>query len=692
MSRLIKYFRFEYLLILMVLFTALYSAFTPPSSLLNWYSSDDAFYYFKTAQNITEGHGVTFDGLGRDSGFHPLWMLICIPIFALARFDLILPLRILVLVSGVINAAAAVILYHLLARHLSKEAAAIASLLWATLPHIQSVTAQMGMESTINALCVLLLINLLSKYAREPGSENVSVTNLLSLGLAAALVLLSRLDNLFLVTMAGLWFIFRHSRLRYLVPSIVSLTIISVIAAYYIRLEPGAEYYQYSDSVYFMIAAALVIRLPLFYLFRQFQTPPSFASRTRNLKGLIIEVLNWLAPVILSSSLLALFMFGLQAAGFINGFPRMVLIYDGLITLTGLLLIRLLHILSLKGEADPLPTDWKKWLSDGALFAAPIAVLLVVYVIWNFFYFGTPLPVSGQIKHWWGSLPNPIYGRPADNIKTFFGFPEQGNGPWSLVLQLVGNPLEAYAEKNGTPETDFNLILAGRAIWGVLTALVLALIAASWRLIRENAGKLAIFPLFTGCLLQIVSYFGTGYINTRPWYWVIEMVLIILFAALMVEALLAMVRPMMRNPILIPAVIGLAGLALFVRYNSEIIEYLPMTVEPGKEEVYLWGAHGLEEATEPGALIGSTGGGVIAYFIQDRVIINLDGLMNSNEYFERLQNGTAYEYLDRIGLDYVYGSKYMLTDSDPYMGLFGGRIEFEEDIFGSGLYRYLPGR
>jgi hypothetical protein len=692
LNRLKTYFRFEYLLILLVLITAVYAAFTPPSSLINWYSSDDAFYYFKTAQNITEGHGITFDGLGRDSGFHPLWMLICIPIFALARFDLILPLRILVLVSGFINAAAAVILYRLLARHLSKEAAAFASLLWATLPHIQSVTAQMGMESTINALCVLVLINLLSKYSKETGSQNLPISNILVIGLAAALVLLSRLDNLFLVAMAGLWFIFRHSRLRYLVPSIVSLTIISVIAAYYIRLEPGAEYYQYSDSVYFMIAAALLIKLPLFFFFKQFQTPPSIKALKQNSKCLLIEALNWLAPVIISSSLLALVMIGMQAAGLINGFPRMVLVYDGLITLAGLLATRLLHILVVKDGAESIPLRWRKWLADGVRFAAPIVILFGVYIVWNFFYFGTPLPVSGQIKHWWGSLPNPIYGQPVNSWNSFFGFPEQGNGPWSLVLQLVGNPLEAYAEKSGIPETDFNLVILGRVIWGVLTALVLALIASSWRFIRENAGKLALFPLFTGCLLQIVSYFGTGYINTRPWYWVIEMVLIILFAALLIEALLAKIRPLVKTPILIPAVIGLAGLAFFIRYNAEIIQYLPMTVEPGSEDVFLWGARGLEEATEPGALIGSTGGGVIAYFIQDRVIVNLDGLMNSKEYFERLQNGTASEYLDRIGLDYVYGSKYMLTNSDPYMGLFGGRLEFKEDIFGSGLYRYLPGR
>ena len=83
---------FELILILVILLSHVYVATRPPNSLMNWYSSDDAFYYYKVAQNISEGKGITFDGLSSTNGFHPLWMLVCIPVFALARFSLILPL------------------------------------------------------------------------------------------------------------------------------------------------------------------------------------------------------------------------------------------------------------------------------------------------------------------------------------------------------------------------------------------------------------------------------------------------------------------------------------------------------------------------------------------------------------------------------------------------------------------------
>src|SRR5690242_13259931 len=123
--------RFEVVLVGLVLLIHLYAALTPADSLMRWFPSDDGFYYFKTAQNITEGHGISFDGLGRDSGFHPLWMALITPLFALARLDLILPLRLLVLLAGVLNAGTAVLLYRLTKRVIPPQAAALVGLFWA---------------------------------------------------------------------------------------------------------------------------------------------------------------------------------------------------------------------------------------------------------------------------------------------------------------------------------------------------------------------------------------------------------------------------------------------------------------------------------------------------------------------------------------------------------------------------------
>src|SRR3970040_1164529 len=109
---------FEISLVAVLMATYLYAAFSEAHNFATeWFIRDDAFYYFKVAQNISEGHGSTLDGINPTNGYHPLWMLVCIPIFALARFDLILPLRVLVLVSGAISAATGVLLFRLVGRH-----------------------------------------------------------------------------------------------------------------------------------------------------------------------------------------------------------------------------------------------------------------------------------------------------------------------------------------------------------------------------------------------------------------------------------------------------------------------------------------------------------------------------------------------------------------------------------------------
>ena len=82
---------------------SIYVSLTPANSMMNWYSIDDAFYYYKVAQNVLTGHGFTFDQINLTNGFHPLWMVICLGVFWLSRFNLLLPLRVLILVSGILN-------------------------------------------------------------------------------------------------------------------------------------------------------------------------------------------------------------------------------------------------------------------------------------------------------------------------------------------------------------------------------------------------------------------------------------------------------------------------------------------------------------------------------------------------------------------------------------------------------------
>src|SRR5512133_2963952 len=231
---------FEIWLAVLILVLHIYPVLVPANSLMNWFPSDDAFYYFKTAQNIAEGHGITFDGLGRDSGFHPLWMLMITPLFSLARIDRVLPLRLVVLLSALLNAGTAVILYRLAKRCLSPLAAGLIGLIWAFYPLIHNQVTEMGMESGVSAFFIALLIYRLAQQDQSPTSG--SMPQVFLTGVIAALTVFSRLDNIFLVFIAGIWLAVRPLRMRYLIVSDIALIILGVLWSYMTRVGFGAEY------------------------------------------------------------------------------------------------------------------------------------------------------------------------------------------------------------------------------------------------------------------------------------------------------------------------------------------------------------------------------------------------------------------------------------------------------------------
>ena len=62
----------QIVLVLAALAGSVYAALTPANSMLNWYNTDDAFFYYKVAINFLSGQGFSFDGINLSNGFHPL--------------------------------------------------------------------------------------------------------------------------------------------------------------------------------------------------------------------------------------------------------------------------------------------------------------------------------------------------------------------------------------------------------------------------------------------------------------------------------------------------------------------------------------------------------------------------------------------------------------------------------------------
>jgi hypothetical protein len=685
-DRKLKRFPFELVIVVVVLVTHLYVAFAPTNSLLNWYTTDDAFYYFKVAQNITSGHGMTFDGINPTNGFHPLWLVVCIPIFAIANSSRILALRILVVVLMLLNAGTGVFLYRLLSKFITKKVAVIGALFWALVPAINMVTTQQGMESGLSAFFIVLFLCLAVNYREEP-EENQKWWKLGLIGLVGAGVVLSRLDNIFIVGVIGLWVIFRKPKLHHELILDAIAAIACMFAAYLFRLGLHGQYVSYAITIYISILLALILKPPVFHLFgldkeiRKF----TFLQFIWRLIAAVVISIGIIGGVILLISKLSQKVI----------FSKSILFVDAILTL---ILFGGIRILRWRKEALPvvdtkiwIKDDWKKVIQEGTSFFLPIAILLGVYILWNYLSFGLLTPISGQVKQWWATLPNTVYGHKVDAI-VFSGLsPNPGYGPWALFTALPNNLASWSIKLLGTGVERFLPYLFLFFLALVIILIWLCSKLENWR-IKDIANRIGLSALFIGCLFQISFYNSISYPNTRVWYWVAQMLCIVIIFSIILEIAFRFLARKKVKEWIQASISGLVCVLIIINFSIYVIRKVPFD-NGSKSNEFLEEIRILENSTESGSRIGMPGGGNIAYFINNRTIINLDGLMNSPDYFKALKTGKAVDFINMMKISYIYAKEYMVQESDPYAGIFKGHIEkiltlTDTDSFV--LYKYYP--
>jgi len=194
--------------------------------------------------------------------------------------------------------------------------------------------------------------------------------------------------------------------------------------------------------------------------------------------------------------------------------------------------------------------------------------------------------------------------------------------------------------------------------------------------------------MFLGLYAQIFYYTSTSYVHTRMWYWTGEMFFTMLLLGILLESLRIFLEQWRVKKWIWNAALAIVGAAVLFSSFQQSIRYFPYQVQPEKEEAYLGEVQFIENVTEPGALVGMTGGGTTAYFLHGRTIVNMDGLINGAEYFELLKSGNGALFWDQMELDYVYGRPYTVLVSDPYGEMLAGRLEPLVSYSGRTLYRY----
>ena len=681
---------FEILLAVVFLSATLYAAFSDGYNLPNrWFIRDDAYYYFKVAQNISEGHGSTFDGLHATNGYHPLWLLICIPIFALARYDLILPLRVLAIVIGLLQVTTSILLYRLLRSAVSPAAGVLAACFWAFNSYVLVFLYKTGVESNIALLLLLLLLTLLRPFERTWRQSPPAASQIAGFGILATLVTFGRLDLVFFALILGLWIVFRASALRYLLPLDILGLVVAGVCAFLVRLG-FAGYYEVSSSAIIAILVALVLKIPVLYGLGLY-TPPSQWKPVAFAGRLVLAV-------ILGSVAVGAVLWAGAALGLLRPISRAVLLLDAGLSLVSLFIVRAAaYVFRLKSTADAdvqpgteLRSYWRGWLRDGLLYYGILGAALAAYMLWNLLAFGTATPVSGQIKQWWGSFSHSIYGSAASNGLTFFAVNPFSDfnawGPLTTALSDLSNQL-LYTEGTGFGNPRWRATFAVILIIAA-TAAALFLALKKRKSIR-GAVQTAIIPLFVGSWLQILAYNIPGYASPKEWYWLTEPVALVILGALLVNVVIELGfkqwQPARVFLWLFVAWYGTRGAYVYWRDAYFLSPYgLHPSGTPFTDVIPF-----LESQTESGAVIGMTGGGNVGYLMPSRTIVNMDGLINSEQYFVALQAGTGADYLYDTRMRYVFANENLL-DANPYRGQFSGRLRPLVDWGGKDLLRLLP--
>jgi hypothetical protein len=153
--------------------------------------ADDASYFMTTARNMAAGRGMSFDAIHPTNGFHPLWLLLLVPLFKLHGSPETM-LRLVVLLQGALLVIAFLVLYRTHAKMFSSRTALVSAILFIFLVAVACVN---GMES---ALFALLLLTLFS-YGRYLSSLPLNRYRALGFGVLLGLLVLSRLDMVFIV-------------------------------------------------------------------------------------------------------------------------------------------------------------------------------------------------------------------------------------------------------------------------------------------------------------------------------------------------------------------------------------------------------------------------------------------------------------------------------------------------------------
>lgn len=177
-----------------------------PLNTLVTYNGDDMYYYLEIADNIVQGQGVSFDGIHVTNGFHPLYLLIILPIVKIFLFNKLLASYSALILLMLFNVFTAIFIYkivNLLTKN--KDASILSAFVWLFNPWNIFIPLT-GVEVAISSFFIAASLYVYIHY-RINSKNNFSklkIWPIILIGILLGLAILSRSDSILIAIAIGL--------------------------------------------------------------------------------------------------------------------------------------------------------------------------------------------------------------------------------------------------------------------------------------------------------------------------------------------------------------------------------------------------------------------------------------------------------------------------------------------------------
>ncbi|MHA1252577.1 MAG: hypothetical protein ACTSRP_21505 [Candidatus Helarchaeota archaeon] len=193
---------------------------------------DDAFYYYAIAKNFIEGKGIVFNIGIPTNGFHPLYLILLLPLYLISP-DQNIPIYLSLILLSIFSIMTSVYIYKIIHKILNSNKIGIfAAGIWLFSPNIIFLSL-IGIEAPIQIFFISILTFFLIKW------KNIIKYNIkqsVIIGFLCSVIFLSRLDGVFfiivflsLIIFRKLKVIFKEKKISYFYIKDILITVSLII-------------------------------------------------------------------------------------------------------------------------------------------------------------------------------------------------------------------------------------------------------------------------------------------------------------------------------------------------------------------------------------------------------------------------------------------------------------------------------